>query len=143
MLNNIPKIISPELMLNLMKMGHGDTIILADANFPAYTVCDNVVRLDGVEVDELLEAILNFFPVDDFISKPVTIMDKRDIDELPEIWEKFYELIGSTEESKDKDLIEKITRQEFYDKAKTSFIVVQTGTSVKYANIMLSKGVCK
>ncbi|MCD7793761.1 MAG: fucose isomerase, partial [Alistipes sp.] len=35
MLKNIPSVLSPELLKILMEMGHGDEIVLGDANFPA------------------------------------------------------------------------------------------------------------
>ena len=47
MLKNIPKIISPELVKYLMEMGHGDELVIADANFPAHRIGQRVVRCDG------------------------------------------------------------------------------------------------
>ena len=35
MLKGIPNIISPELLKVLCEMGHSDTIVIADGNFPA------------------------------------------------------------------------------------------------------------
>lgn len=35
MLRNIPPILSPELLKVLAEMGHGDTIVIGDANFAA------------------------------------------------------------------------------------------------------------
>ena len=35
MLKNIPRVLSPELLSVLARMGHGDEIVLADANFPS------------------------------------------------------------------------------------------------------------
>ncbi|KKK90931.1 hypothetical protein LCGC14_2718060, partial [marine sediment metagenome] len=32
MLKNIPAIISPDLLYNMMKMGHGDVLVLADGD---------------------------------------------------------------------------------------------------------------
>lgn len=61
MLKNIPKIISPELMKVMMEMGHSDVLIIADANYPAAAHAKRLIRLEGVEVPELLEAILPFF----------------------------------------------------------------------------------
>ena len=58
MLKGIPSILSPELLKILMEMGHGDTIVIADGNFPSNTCGQRVVRLDGHNVPEILEAIL-------------------------------------------------------------------------------------
>lgn len=35
MLKGMPSILSPELLMILMEMGHGDEIVIADGNFPA------------------------------------------------------------------------------------------------------------
>ncbi len=38
MLKHIPRILPPELLKILCEMGHGDTIVLADGNFPAQSM---------------------------------------------------------------------------------------------------------
>ena len=58
MLKNISPVISPELLKILMEMGHGDEIVIGDGNFPAASVAQRLVRLDGHGVNELLEAVL-------------------------------------------------------------------------------------
>ena len=40
-LKNIPRILSPELLSVMARMGHGDELILADANFPTAAMCKN------------------------------------------------------------------------------------------------------
>ncbi len=62
MLKHIPKILSPDLLKILMEMGHGDEIVIADGNFPAASIAQRLIRLDGHNVPEVLEAILKFFP---------------------------------------------------------------------------------
>jgi len=39
MLKRIPSILSPELLYLIAQMGHGDELVIADANFPAVTQC--------------------------------------------------------------------------------------------------------
>ena len=60
MLKGIPSILSPELLKVLCEMGHSDTIVIADGNFPSETIGKDaiVIRADGHGVPELLEAIL-------------------------------------------------------------------------------------
>ena len=67
MLIKIDPILSPELLFTLRSMGHGDKLVLADANFPANSMSKNVVRLDGVNINEATRAILSVFPLDSFI----------------------------------------------------------------------------
>ena len=57
MLNKIPKNLSPELVKTLMEMGHGDEILLADANYPALTNNSRVIRTDGIGVPDILKSI--------------------------------------------------------------------------------------
>ena len=59
MLKGIPAIIPPELLCLLSEMGHGDELTIGDANFPAHTCCERVVRMDGHSVPEILDAVLN------------------------------------------------------------------------------------
>ena len=69
--------LSPELLKVLCEMGHSDTIVIADGNFPAESMGKNgiVLRMDGHGVPEILEAILTVFPLDQYIEKPVSLME--------------------------------------------------------------------
>ena len=141
MLKHIPKIIQPELMKILMEMGHGDIIILADANYPAQAGARRLVRSDGIEATALLDAILQFFPLDTFVPNPVALMQPLPGTETPPIWAEYRDIILARDEEKafsDFDLIE---RFEFYEYAKKAYAIVQTGTTAHYANISLMKGV--
>ncbi|HXY33452.1 MAG TPA: RbsD/FucU domain-containing protein, partial [Planctomycetaceae bacterium] len=62
MLKGIPPVISPDLKHLLMKMGHGDEIVIADGNFPGDSKAQQIVRADGLGVLEVLEAVLKFLP---------------------------------------------------------------------------------
>lgn len=77
MLKGIPKILSPQLLKVLCEMGHSDRIVVADGNFPAETMGKDciVVRMDGHGVPEVLDAILQLFPLDTYVEKPVTLME--------------------------------------------------------------------
>ncbi len=72
MLKGIPPLVSPDLMHLLMKMGHGDEIVIADGNFPADSKAQQIVRTDGLGVLEVLEAVLKFLPIDKFVDDPIT-----------------------------------------------------------------------
>lgn len=141
MLKNIPKIISPELIKTLMEMGHGDEIVIADGNFPAEAVGRRVIRSDGHGVPELLDAILQFFPLDTYTPQPVMLMQVVDGDPVPAIWDK-YKSILNRYESGSCD-IEMIERFAFYERAKKAYAVIATGEEAVYANIILKKGVVK
>lgn len=74
MLRGIPRAISPDLMKCMMEMGHGDVLVLVDANYPAHSHGKRVIRMDHVEIPELLEAALQFFSLDYFVDNPVRLM---------------------------------------------------------------------
>ncbi len=140
MLKGIPAIISPELIKILMEMGHGDEIVLADGNFPAANYAQRLVRCDGHNVPELLEAILKFLPLDPYVEKPVALMEVVPGDPTkPVIWEDYKEIIKKyNQENLD---IEFVERFNFYERAKKSYAIVATGEGALYANIILKKGV--
>lgn len=75
MLKGIPSILAPELLKILMEMGHGDELVLADGNFPAAGNARRLIRCDGHGVPELLAAILQFFPLDQFVERPAGLME--------------------------------------------------------------------
>lgn len=64
MLKGISRYISPELLVVLHKMGHGDEIVLADAHFPGHSIGPDVLRADGISVTELLDGILPLFELE-------------------------------------------------------------------------------
>ena len=55
MLKGISPVISPELLMTIAEMGHGDEIVIADAHFPGHTFNGNVVRADGLDIPQLSE----------------------------------------------------------------------------------------
>ena len=143
MLKNIPAILSPELLKVLCEMGHSDRIVIADGNFPAESMGKNaiVIRCDGHGVPELLDAILQVFPLDTYVEKPVSLMEvmKGDNAKTP-IWDTYKEIIAKYDERGDAT-VGCIDRFKFYDEAKTAYAIVATSEKAIYANIMLQKGV--
>lgn len=137
MLKGIPPCISPDLMHALMTMGHGDEIVLADADFPASTHSRRMIRADGVDVAALLKAILPLFPLDPFVERPVVAMDCSAWEDEPESYERFRGIIRK-HWSKFTDF-EHIERFEFYKRAQSAFAVV--ATREPNGNLILKKGV--
>ncbi len=143
MLKNIPKLISPELLKILCEMGHGDEIVIADANFPSANYGKRVVRADGISGTEMLKAVLSVFPLDTYSDPNMVLMKLMDCDVGkidPVIW-KEYENIAK--EKDDNVRIGNIDRFDFYDRAKETYAVIATGEEAVYANIILKKGVIK
>jgi len=140
MLKGIPSILPPELLKILMEMGHGDELVIGDGNFPAASMAQRLVRCDGHNVPELLDAILKLFPLDAFVEAPVSLMQVVPGKEVETpIWDIYRELVTKYEPVNNK--IEEIERFAFYEKAKKAYIIVATGEKALYANIILKKGV--
>ena len=143
MLKGIPKILSPELLKVLCEMGHGDTLVIADGNFPAASMGKNaiVLRFDGHGVPELLEGILQVFPLDSYVETPVALMEvvPGDPVETP-IWKTFEKIIEKHDE-RGADTIQTIERFAFYEEAKKAYCILATSEGAQYANVRLKKGV--
>ena len=143
MLKNIPKILSPELLKVLCEMGHSDRIVIADGNFPAETMGKNsiVIRADGHGCTELLDAILELFPLDTYVDYPVKLMQVAagDTAKTP-IWDDYKKIVAKYDD-RGADAFCEVERFEFYEQAKTAYAIIATGETAVYANIMLQKGV--
>jgi L-fucose mutarotase len=140
MLKGIPSIISPELLKILMEMGHGDELVIGDGNFPAANYGQRVVRCDGHNVPDLLDAILRLYPLDPYVEAPVILMQvvPGDKVETP-IWDVYKKIITKYEPEKNK--VENVERFAFYERAKKAYAIIATGEKALYANIILKKGV--
>lgn len=142
MLRNIPAILSPDLLMILRAMGHGDEIVIADANFPATSMGQRVARLDGIPATEVLEAVLRIMPLDAFVDDPAQTMQVvGDPSAVPEIVARFQEIVNN--EADNPAQIRTLERFAFYERAKAAYAIVQTGETRLYGNIILKKGVIK
>jgi L-fucose mutarotase len=140
MLKRIPPLISPELLLVLAQMGHGDELVIADANFPATSMAHRLVRADGVGAVALLEAVLTLLPIDTFVNEPAHVMRRVDQPEAPApIWTDFQKALDSSEGRHVS--MGQLPRHDFYARAQTAFAIVATGETALYGNIIIAKGV--
>jgi L-fucose mutarotase len=142
MLKGINPIISPDLLKILAEMGHGDEIILADAHFPGHTFCPkNVLRGDGLQIPDLLEGIIPLFELDSY-ADPLIMMAAVEGDHLDPQVEADY-MAAIRKHAPDAPAVKRISRFEYYDRAEKAFACVITGTTAKYGNIILKKGVTR
>lgn len=144
MLKNIPSILSPELLKILMEMGHGDEIVIGDGNFPAASIAletssQQLIRLDGHGVPEVLEAIVSVCPLDQYVEKPVALMEVCPGDDVKTpIWDEYKKILkASGENFEDFEYIERFA---FYERAKKAYAVVATSEAAQYANVIIKKG---
>ncbi len=148
MLKNIPPILSPELLKVLCEMGHGDRICIGDGNFPGASMAKPnncvLVRADGHGVAELLDAILQVIPLDEYVEHPALIMQVADKDkglEVP-IWDTYKQIVAK-HDSRGAAAFGSVERFAFYEEARNTYCILQSGETAIYANIILQKGVVK
>jgi L-fucose mutarotase len=140
MLRDIDPILSPDLLYALRAMGHGDEIVLADANFPGDSLGPTCIRADGSTASEVLQAVLSVMPLDIYVPDPaLTMQVVGDPDAIPEAVADFQNIIEKTADNPAQ--IQTLERFAFYERAATAFAIVQTGERRLYGNIILKKGV--
>ncbi len=140
MLIGIDPLLTPDLLRILGAMGHGDEIVIVDANYPATSNARRLVRLDGADVSQVLKAVLSVLPLELVRQSPGkrhaggwkapgdSARDRR----LPEDRRSPRRLPGQDRTHR---------AFAFYERAKTCFAVVATSDRRFYANIILTKGV--
>jgi L-fucose mutarotase len=142
MLKGLDPLLNADLLYVLRAMGHGDDLVIADANFPAATMGRRVIRLDGASSPRALEAVLSIMPLDDFVDEPcLRIEVVGDPDAVPEVCAEFQRQIEAVEGGR--FTLGKIDRFAFYDRARQAFAVAQTGETRLYGCILLKKGVVR
>jgi len=146
MLINVNPILSPELLFTLRSMGHGDNLVIADANFPAHTMNKRVIRLDGINISDASKAILSVFPLDSFlVSQGKTSANRMEVDgkpdEITEAHSEFIEAVKLTSGVNWK--VGSIERQNFYQEAKKAYAIVATTDARPFSCFIITKGVIK
>ncbi len=138
MLKGINKLLTGDLLKILCDMGHGDELVIADANFPAETCAQRLIRIPDADGVKVAEAIMSVFPLDDYVDHPAIVMDLTESDKKkgmrrPNIWDDYQSVV--------KRNVMGIERFEFYERAKKAYAVIQTGEERQYGNLILVKGV--
>ena len=145
MLKSIDPVLNAEVLGALRAMGHGDDLVICDTNFPAdsvarQTVLGSLLRIDNVTAARAAKAILSVMPLDAFVENPalrMEIVDKPD--EVPPVQAEVQKEIDAAEgKSMPMGSIERFA---FYDLAKKSYCVIQTGERRFYGCFVFKKGV--
>jgi L-fucose mutarotase len=139
MLKGIDPLLNADLLYALRAMGHGDDLVLADANFPSTTMGKRLIRMDGVPGPRLLEAILSVLPLDDFVPDPalrIEVVGKPE--EEPPVCADYAAILA-----RHGTKLGKMERFAFYDRSKQAFAVVASGETRLYGCLLLKKGVIR
>ena len=142
MLKGIPSVLPPDLVKYLMEMGHSEHLTIVDAHYPAETYGKRLVRCPGANVSQLIDAILTLMPLDTYVLPAVAMMQVVEGDPIgiPEIWSTIKETVKKHEPKAEIDFL---SRGDFYEESKQSFVIIQSGDKAQYANIILRKGIVK
>ena len=140
MLKGINPIISPSLLKVLAEMGHGEELVLADAHFPGHSSGASIkLRADGLFIPSLLKGIIPLFDLDSY-DDPLIMMAAVEGDTLdPNVESEYLNAIRIS--SPDAPNPIRLNRFDFYKRADQAYASVITGTTFKYGNIILKKGV--
>ena len=142
MLINIDPILSPELLHALRSMGHGDKLVLADANFPSASLAKKLIRLDGVNIPNAAKAILSVLPLDSFVDYPVERMEvDGNPDEINDVHQDLIDVLKNS--AGDKWKVGSIERFKFYEEAKQAYMIVSTTDARAFGCFIITKGVIK
>jgi L-fucose mutarotase len=139
MLKGISPYLSPELLKTLYEMGHGDELLLADAHFPGHTLGRRVVRADGLNISQLLDAILPLFELEK-ADDALAMMQPDGGDPMNVDVEADF-LRAVRRHAARSGAAARFARQAFYERAKGAYCVVMTGELRAYGNVILTKGV--
>jgi L-fucose mutarotase len=125
-------------------MGHGDEIALVDGNYPAQTDAGGaggLVRADGIQMIELLEAILAVMPIDSDVEHGVMIATVGgDGKTLDPVHREMRDVVASRT---GRSAVLAMPGAEFYARVKNAHTIVATSEPRLYANIILRKGVIR
>ena len=142
MLINIDPILSPELLHALRSMGHGDKLVLADANFPSAALAKKLIRLDGANIPNAAKAILSVLPLDSFVDYPVERMEiDGNPDEINDVHQDLIDVLKIS--AGDKWKVGSIERFKFYEEAKQAYMIVSTTDARAFGCFIITKGVIK
>ena len=140
MLKGLDPLLGPDLLHILAAMGHGDELVIADANFPAASIARRLVRLDGVDAPRALRAVLSVLPVDTFTPTPAAVMAVvGDPGAVPPPVRDFQPIVDAAAGRPVR--FEVLERFAFYERARAAFAVVATGEPRPYGNVLVVKGV--
>jgi L-fucose mutarotase len=145
MLKSIDPLLNADVLHALRSMGHGDDLVLCDTNFPAtsvarQTVSGRLLRIENVTAARAARAILSVLPLDSFVDKPASRMEVVDKpDEIPPVQAEVQKEVDAAEgRSWPMGSIERFA---FYDLARKSYCVIQTGERRFYGCFIFKKGV--
>lgn len=136
MLHGVHPLVPPRLLAALAEMGHGDTVAVTDAHFPATRVARangaTVVEVPGCDAPTIIAAIRTLLPLDP--DGPAVLMSDAG-GGSPAVHADLHAALGATPGG-----VVAVGRLDFYQEAARSWVIVRTGETRPYGNAVLPKG---
>ena len=145
MLKGMDPRLNAEVLYALAAMGHGDTLVISDTNFPSdsiarQTVVGELLRMGNLTAGEAVEAVLSVMPLDTFVDDFAGRMEiVGEPDTIPPVQQEVQAAIDAAE-GEPRSMVS-IERFAFYEEAKKAYAVIQTGERRFYGCFVLRKGV--
>jgi L-fucose mutarotase len=134
-LSGLSPLLTGTLLHYLDDMGHSDSVVVADAHFPAARLGKRVVELPGASATDVVAAIRSVLPLDE--DAPLVLMAASDPDRLPI----HDELLNAARlETAAANFVDRFA---FYELATAAFVIVRAGEQRIYANALLRKGIVR
>jgi L-fucose mutarotase len=143
MLKGIDPLLTPELLMHLSAMGHGEWAAVVDANFTADFLSQGkpVIRLPGHSLARVCQAVLSVIPLAEDVSQPALYMRVSNEPESYRTPAQQAVVALLAQEGLSADRIEPVERFAFYDKIKGASLIIQSGEATAFGNAMFCKGV--
>ena len=145
MLKGIHPHLSADVIHALMRMGHGDDLVICDVNHPAATIAahtthGHLLDMAGCDIPTATAAILTLMPLDTFVSAPVTRMQVvgDPAAQMP-IFARMQSVIDIAETRPIP--MQALERFAFYAAAKQAYCIIRTSDPGPYGCFILKKGV--
>jgi L-fucose mutarotase len=145
MLKGIDNRLNADVLHALRAMGHGDTLVIADTNFPAdsiarQTVLGDLLRMENLTCGQAAQAVLSVFPLDTFVDDFAGRMQVvGHPDRIEPVQTEVQSEIDAAE-GRPRPMIG-IERFDFYERARGAYAVIQTGERRFYGCFIFRKGV--
>ena len=144
MLKTLNPLLNAEVLFALRAMGHGDDLIIADANFPSDAIARETVLGELLRIDrpapEAAAAVLSVMPVDTFVEDAAARMEVVGAaDDIPQVQAEVQAQLDAAE-GRPRPLVG-VERFAFYDRARRAYAVIQTAEGRPYGCFAFRKGV--
>ncbi|MDB5766458.1 MAG: fucU [Collimonas fungivorans] len=145
MLKLIDPLLNADVLYALRAMGHGDELVLCDANFPAdsvarQTTLGRLLRIDGVGTAQAARAILSVLPLDNAVDDPARRMEVAgEPGNVPPVQQEVQLEINHAEGRV--RVMGSVERFAFYEAARKAYCVIATGERRFYGCFLFKKGV--